>query len=120
MRAAPPQLALGGRDKVTLIAPPPIASFGLWVEQLLAESTGKEGKGLIPVPGEPLGPPNVYGDDRVFAQLRLASSPARELDSQLDALEAYEGCGAQHVIVTFFAPPTPELLASVAPAGPSG
>ena len=82
------KLALEGRDKVTLIAPPPIASFGLWVEQLLAESTGKEGKGLIPVAGEPPGPPSVYGDDRVFVQLTMATAPEPGQDSRIGALEA--------------------------------
>jgi transaldolase/glucose-6-phosphate isomerase len=55
-----------GRDKVTLVLDPRIASFGLWLEQLLAESTGKAGTGTIPVAGEPLGPVDVYGDDRLF------------------------------------------------------
>ena len=50
-----------GRDKVTIVASPGIADFGAWLEQLLAESTGKQGKGLIPVDAEPLGPPDVYG-----------------------------------------------------------
>ena len=54
-------LGKSGRDKVTIIASPGIADFGAWLEQLLAESTGKQGKGLIPVDAEPLGPPDVYG-----------------------------------------------------------
>src|SRR5581483_10271657 len=58
--------ARAGRDKVTLIASPGIASLGAWIEQLLAESTGKIGRGLIPVDRETLGAPSVYGDDRVF------------------------------------------------------
>ena len=65
------ELAKAGRDKLTLIASPPIASFGAWVEQLIAESTGKEGKGILPVDGETLGAPEVYGDDRFFIYLRL-------------------------------------------------
>jgi hypothetical protein len=65
------ELAKTGRDKVTLVASPAIASFGAWVEQLIAESTGKEGRGILPVVGEPLGPPGVYGDDRLFVHLRL-------------------------------------------------
>jgi transaldolase/glucose-6-phosphate isomerase len=65
------ELAEAGRDKVTLITSPPVASFGDWVEQLIAESTGKEGKGILPVVGEPLGPPAVYGDDRLFIYLQL-------------------------------------------------
>jgi glucose-6-phosphate isomerase len=64
-------LAEAGRDKATLVLSPTIASFGNWVEQLIAESTGKEGKGILPVVGEPLGPPEVYGDDRLFVHLRL-------------------------------------------------
>lgn len=60
-----------GRDKVTLWASQPISTIGLWLEQLIAESTGKDGEGLVPVSGEPLGPPEVYGDDRIFAFLTL-------------------------------------------------
>lgn len=66
------ELARGGRDKVTFVAPGAEA-FGAWAEQLIAESTGKDGKGLIPIDGEPLGTSEVYGDDRVFA--RLGSTP---------------------------------------------
>jgi glucose-6-phosphate isomerase len=58
--------ALAGRDKLTLVLPDEIAAFGLWLEQLVAESTGKRGTGILPVAGEPLGPPDVYGDDRLF------------------------------------------------------
>ena len=61
-----------GRDKVTFIMSPSIQAFGYWVEQLIAESTGKEGKGLIPVTGEELGALNIYGDDRVFVNMYLA------------------------------------------------
>ncbi len=77
-----------GRDKVTVIASPGIADLGAWLEQLLAESTGKEGKGLIPVDGERPGAPDVYGDDRLFAYVRLAGEPDRDQDRALDALEA--------------------------------
>ena len=63
------EAALAGRDKLTLVVPPAIATFGTWVEQLVAESTGKEGKGILPVEGEPLGPPEVYGDDRLFVSI---------------------------------------------------
>ena len=80
-------LAKSGRDKVTIIASPRIGDFGAWLEQLLAESTGKQGKGLIPVDAEPLGPADVYGSDRVFAYLRLD----REFDArQDDAVAALE------------------------------
>ncbi len=71
---------VAGRDKVTLIVSDPIADIGAWLEQLIAESTGKQGKGLIPVDLEPLGKPAVYGDDRVFAYIRLdgADHPAKD------------------------------------------
>ncbi|MEW5989433.1 MAG: hypothetical protein AB1791_22630, partial [Chloroflexota bacterium] len=65
------ELAKNGRDKVTLVTSPEIASFGDWVEQLIAESTGKEGKGILPVVGEPLGSPADYGPDRLFVYLHL-------------------------------------------------
>jgi transaldolase/glucose-6-phosphate isomerase len=77
-----------GRDKVTVIASQGIADFGAWLEQLLAESTGKIGKGIVPVDAEPLGPPSVYGDDRLFAYLRLASDQDDEQDRAISALEA--------------------------------
>jgi transaldolase/glucose-6-phosphate isomerase len=63
-------LAREGRDKLTVVSTPSIASFGAWLEQLVAESTGKRGKAVIPVDGETLGPPEVYGDDRVFVHVR--------------------------------------------------
>ena len=76
-----------GRDKLTLIASPAINSFGLWVEQLLAESTGKEGTGLIPIAGEPLATPKVYGADRVFVYLRLKGDRNTSLDRSATALQ---------------------------------
>jgi transaldolase / glucose-6-phosphate isomerase len=81
-------LARRGRDKVTIVASPAIAGLGAWLEQLLAESTGKHGKGLIPVAGEPLGPPEVYGDDRLFAYLRLDGHVDTAQDQAVAALEA--------------------------------
>jgi transaldolase/glucose-6-phosphate isomerase len=80
------ELALQGRDKLTFVVSDPISSFGLWAEQLVAESTGKEGKGILPVAGEPVGDPDAYGDDRVFAYLRNADDPDEELDAKIDAL----------------------------------
>ena len=77
-----------GRDKLTLICSPGIGTFGYWVEQLVAESTGKEGKGIVPVEGEPLGPPDVYGPDRQFVYLRLRSELDDPQDSAVEALEA--------------------------------
>jgi transaldolase / glucose-6-phosphate isomerase len=78
--------ALQGRDKLTYVVSEPISSFGLWVEQLIAESTGKEGRGILPVAGEPLGDPDVYGDDRAFAYLRNEDEPDAELDAAIEAL----------------------------------
>jgi transaldolase / glucose-6-phosphate isomerase len=75
------------RDKVTLITSPAIVDLGAWLEQLLAESTGKEGKGLIPVDREPLGPPNVYGDDRLFVYVRHGGAPDANQDAAIEQLE---------------------------------
>jgi hypothetical protein len=79
--------AKAGRDKVTIIASPGISDLGAWLEQLLAESTGKQGKGIIPVDREALGSPDVYGNDRVFAYLRLESAPNADQDAKVAALE---------------------------------
>ncbi len=79
-------LAQEGRNKVTFVVSKPIVSFGLWIEQLIAESTGKEGKGILPVDDEPLGGPESYGEDRVFAYLRNAEEPDEELDAKVEAL----------------------------------
>ncbi len=65
------ELAKQGRDKLTLVADPPLESFGDWLEQLIAESTGKEGRGILPVVGEQIGEPGLYGEDRLFVYLRL-------------------------------------------------
>ena len=75
-----------GRDKITIITSPGILDLGAWLEQLLAESTGKSGKGLIPVDRERLAKPDSYGADRVFAYLRLESDPDREQSAEVDAL----------------------------------
>jgi transaldolase/glucose-6-phosphate isomerase len=79
--------AKNGRDKATIIASPGISDLGAWLEQLLAESTGKQGKGIIPVDREALGAPQVYGSDRVFAYLRLDSAPDAQQDAKVAALE---------------------------------
>jgi transaldolase / glucose-6-phosphate isomerase len=76
-----------GRDKITLIASPGIGDLGAWIEQLIAESTGKLGKGIIPVDHEGLGAPDVYGSDRIFAYLRLESVPDARQDDVIAALE---------------------------------
>jgi len=76
-----------GRDKVTIVPSPGIRDLGAWLEQLLAESTGKDGKGLIPVDREELGPPAVYGKDRVFAYLRLEGGADAAQDAKVAALE---------------------------------
>ncbi len=75
------------KDKLTLVISPEISSFGDWVEQLIAESTGKEGMGILPVVGEPLGSPDVYGDDRYFVYLRLADDDTNDAAIQ-ELLEA--------------------------------
>ncbi|MCX2564431.1 bifunctional transaldolase/phosoglucose isomerase [Acetobacter thailandicus] len=75
-----------GRDKLTIIASPAIASFGAWMEQLVAESTGKHGKGIIPVDGETLAGPARYGKDRLFVYLRLASAHSHEQDEAIKTL----------------------------------
>ncbi len=80
-----------GRDKVTMVLDEALAPFGWWLEQLLAESTGKDGKGLLPVEGERLGEPPTYGKDRLFVSLELAQSPGSGLREE--ALEALEGAG---------------------------
>jgi transaldolase / glucose-6-phosphate isomerase len=89
------ELAKAGRDKLTFILSPKIEAFGNWVEQLIAESTGKEGKGILPVVGEPLGRPEVYGNDRVFVHIKLADDPNN--DERLQALEK-----AGHPVIRLF------------------
>lgn len=83
--AAMGELALAGRDKITLITSPQLASFGDWVEQLIAESTGKEGKGILPVVGEATGTPQSYGTDRFFVYLQLHGDDT--YDEQVQALQ---------------------------------
>jgi transaldolase / glucose-6-phosphate isomerase len=76
-----------GRDKVTIFASPGISDLGAWLEQLLAESTGKQGKGLIPVDRENIGVPAVYGADRTFVYLRLEPAPDAKQDAAVQSLE---------------------------------
>jgi transaldolase/glucose-6-phosphate isomerase len=76
-----------GRDKITLVTSPGLAALGGWIEQLLAESTGKSGKGLLPVLAEELAPPSLYRHDRLFCYLRQRDAPDLAQDAKLDALE---------------------------------
>jgi glucose-6-phosphate isomerase len=80
------ELAREGRDKATFCVSEPVASFGIWVEQLIAESTGKQQTGILPVADEPVGTPDVYGDDRLFIYLRNGESPDEALESATGAL----------------------------------
>ncbi|HSL43910.1 MAG TPA: bifunctional transaldolase/phosoglucose isomerase [Anaerolineales bacterium] len=91
------EAALQGRDKLTILADTPLSAFALWIEQIIAESSGKHGKGILPVPLEPLGEPEVYGNDRVFIYLRQNG----ELDESMKALHQ-----AGHPIVEL---PVPDL-----------
>jgi transaldolase/glucose-6-phosphate isomerase len=79
--------AIHGRDKITIVTSPGIFDLGAWLEQLIAESTGKIGKGIIPVDREHLAKPATYGNDRVFAYLRLAAKPNKAQDAAIAALE---------------------------------
>ena len=88
------ELAVRGRNKLTLIASPKVATFGFWVEQLIAESTGKQGKGIVPIEGEPLGRPPVYGKDRFFVYIRMDS------DAPSRAVAALEKAGQPVVTLT--------------------
>jgi transaldolase/glucose-6-phosphate isomerase len=90
-----------GRDKITFITSPGISDLGAWLEQLIAESTGKVGKGIIPVDREKLGKPAAYGNDRVFAYLRLSSKPNAAQDAAVTALEK-----AGHPVVRMSLPNT--------------
>ncbi|HKQ98910.1 MAG TPA: bifunctional transaldolase/phosoglucose isomerase [Candidatus Polarisedimenticolia bacterium] len=79
-------LAKEGRDKLTLVVSPGIGGLGAWLEQLIAESTGKEGRGIIPIDGEAIAAPSEYGADRQFAYIRLSSAPDAAQDRAVDAL----------------------------------
>jgi transaldolase/glucose-6-phosphate isomerase len=76
-----------GRDKITLVTSPAIGDLGAWLEQLIAESTGKLGKGIVPVDREALGAPDAYGNDRIFAYVRLESAPDAAQDAAIAAIE---------------------------------
>ena len=93
-----------GRDKVTIIASPGIQDLGAWLEQLLAESTGKIGKGIVPIDRETLAKPAIYGNDRVFAYLRLQTKPNKAQDAAVAALEK-----AGHPVVRISLPNTYNL-----------
>jgi transaldolase / glucose-6-phosphate isomerase len=81
------ELAKSGRDKLTFVVDPPLRSLGLWLEQLIAESTGKHGKGIVPIADEPLAPPEAYGDDRVFVHLHSTQGEGdADAHAKLDAL----------------------------------
>ncbi|HMD56110.1 MAG TPA: hypothetical protein VKG82_01420 [Solirubrobacteraceae bacterium] len=88
-------LARGGRDKLTFVISESLPGLGLWLEQLVAESTGKHGTGILPVADEPLGPPSAYGEDRVFAHLSDSSLPDPATEERLVAL-----AGAGHPLIT--------------------
>ncbi len=88
-------LTLQGRDKLTLVASPEVASFGLWVEQLIAESTGKDGKGIVPVVNEPLLETDAYGDDRLFVHVRLSGGDNAAADVGLERIR-----DAGHPVIT--------------------
>ncbi|MGO9324317.1 MAG: bifunctional transaldolase/phosoglucose isomerase [Terracidiphilus sp.] len=88
--------ANAGRDKITIFTSPEIADLGAWLEQLIAESTGKQGKGITPVDREAIGAPEVYGKDRVFAYVRLKNTADASQDAKVAALEA-----AGHPVVYF-------------------
>jgi glucose-6-phosphate isomerase len=80
-------MALRGRNKLTIVTSPPVQGFGLWVEQLIAESTGKEGRGIVPIIGEPRLEPKYYGNDRLFIYIRLKDSADAETDDWIRRLK---------------------------------
>ena len=88
LAAAMGEAALAGRDKITYVCSPSVAAFGAWVEQLIAESTGKNGTGIVPVAGEPLGDHRTYGDDRLFVHLDVAGEDPAGRPAALEVLQA--------------------------------
>jgi glucose-6-phosphate isomerase len=83
------EMARCGRDKATFVMPEPLSALGLWLEQLLAESLGKEGTGLVPVTGESMGNPSVYGEDRFFVYIRLKDQIDKTLEKGVERLREY-------------------------------
>ena len=98
------EAAMNGRDKLTLLADAPLSAFALWVEQIIAESSGKDGKGILPVPLEPVGKPEVYGNDRIFVYLRQTG----DLDESLTTLR-----GAGHPVIELAIPDLYEIGAEM-------
>lgn len=96
--------ALAGRDKLTVLADAPLSAFAGWIEQIIAESSGKHGKGILPVPLEPLGDPSVYGNDRTFVYLRQTG----ELDAAMKSLR-----DAGHPVIEFRIPDFYEIAAEM-------
>lgn len=86
--AALGELAAAGRDKLTLAMSPALEPFSAWLEQLVAESTGKDGKGIVPIAGESLGPPSLYDSDRLFVATLLRGDDTERIEGRLSALEA--------------------------------
>ena len=99
------ECANSGRDKLTLVIDPALETLGLWIEQLIAESTGKEGKGILPVNGEPLGGPDVYGNDRLFVSISIGAI-AGDTQAKLESLAA-----AGHPVVNRVLTGTDDLAA---------
>lgn len=97
-------LAKAGRDKLTVITSPGISSLGAWLEQLIAESTGKKGIGIVPIDGEPIAPPATYGEDRLFVYSRLLSGVDAKQDAAVAALR-----DAGQPVVTIDIPSTENL-----------
>jgi glucose-6-phosphate isomerase len=94
------ELAIAGRDKLTFVVDPPIESYGLWVEQLIAESTGKHGTGILPVADEPVGAPEAYGSDRVFVHLHDAAGHSGEGPDKDDAIARLTDAGQPVITLT--------------------
>ena len=93
--------ARAGHDKLTLLLPPELEAFGLWIEQLVAESTGKRGTGIVPIAGEPPGPAAEYGSDRMMVRVKLAG----RADARTDALmAAMEQAGVPSATITMESP----------------